>query len=103
MALIFKIPAVQRRPVRLGAPTISLLGPGLAIEPGLQLAVRQIERQRPCQARAIISRSVDRAAPVHRATSETLIPASRVSLNISRTRRMAILSVGIGPSKGKEP
>ena len=44
-----------------------------------------------------------RYEPILRAVSATGSPASRVSLSISRTRRMAILSVGIGLSKRKNP
>src|SRR5208282_2773512 len=50
-----------------------------------------------------ISRSVEGATPVRLATSRVASPASRLNLNISRTRRMAILSVGIGPSKRRQP
>jgi hypothetical protein len=50
-----------------------------------------------------ISRSVEGATPVRLATSRVARPASRLNLNISRTRRMAILSVGIGPSQKEEP
>jgi len=36
-------------------------------------------------------------------TSRLASPASRLNLNISSTRRMAILSVGVGPSKMRKP
>jgi hypothetical protein len=49
-----------------------------------------------------ISRSVEGATPFRRATSRVERPASRLNLNISCTRRMAILSIGIGPSKKEE-
>jgi hypothetical protein len=52
--------------------------------------------------RRIVSRTVDGATPSRRATSRTGTFASRISLNISRTRRMLNLSVGIGPpQKGR--
>jgi len=50
-----------------------------------------------------ISRSVDGATSVSRATSRVARPASRLNLSISRTRRIAILSVGIDPSKRRKP
>ena len=83
-------------------------GPGVAVEPRLQIG-RPLRSSGKGQGRPerstrwTISRRVDRAIPSRRAVSDSGSPASSVSLNISRTRRMAILSVGIGPSQKEEP
>ena len=53
--------------------------------------------------RRSISRTVERETPVRRATSLTVRPASRTSLSISRTWRIATLSVGIGLSQKERP
>jgi hypothetical protein len=46
---------------------------------------------------------MERATPILTAACCAGSPASNRNLNNSRTRRMAILSVGIGPSKRRNP
>ena len=75
-----------------------------AVQPGLQHGVGHVRRQRPGQARSLETTGPSRApstaprrsAGPHRDRRQ---PAVQVNLIISRTWRIAILSVGIGPSQ----
>ena len=98
---------VQSRPVRLEPPSLAALRSGRAIKADLQRRIGLIQRQRPDQAassnRRNISRTVERDTPVRRAASLTVSPTYRTNLSISRTWRIATLSVGISLSQKERP
>lgn len=92
---------MHSRPVRLGLPAMAPPGAGTRTgageQPGLQLRIGDVVRQRPAQPRRnrrIVNRTVDGAVPIRRAISRVGIPAD-FNLITSRTWRIASLSVGI--------
>jgi hypothetical protein len=96
--------AVERGPVGLGAVPMTLLLAERSEELRFQRRVAQLGRQRQTSLAAAnrfsVSRTVEAATPTRRAISLPDTPAA-FNRSTSRTWRIAILSAGIVPSRGK--
>ncbi len=91
--------AMDLRPVRLRAPTVTRLRPGRLVKRRFQDGIADVVTQRQespaiCT-RPNVSRTVDGAAPTLTAIDLWPSPCSKRYLNISRTRRISSLSAGI--------